>query len=1089
MIELNAGSRDGRTRFVELTSALLVCILLDGCGVTGWHEVQPRYDAAHAPSHYEFRELNPKLTRIWGAADGSQMWAVGEHGTILHYTAQTGRWETQSSGTTEELVSIFGSTDALQAWAVGDKGSILHYTATTGRWDPQEGGDPKPFPIPETKDETQRGFVSSSTERAIFRSSDGTQLWAVGSGIGIVLHYNAQAGRWETQNTGTNEFLWDIFGSNDGAQLWAVGFNGPILHYTAQTRRWEPQESDPGIDEKSIFGSSDGSQLWAVGSRAGLNGNQNILHYTAQTGRWETQSSGVDSDLTSVFGSSDGSQMWAVGERGIITHYTAQKGHWEQQSSGTTEDLTSVGGSTDGSQMWAVGNRGTILHYIAQTGSWEPQGDGTPRDVKSVFGSSDWSQIWAVEKSGTIRHYAAQTGQWEPQSTGTSKPVSPIFESTDGAQLWALAEPGTILHYTVQAGHWEAQSSGTSEKLASIFGTNGGKQAWAVGEKGTITQYSAQTGRWEPQSSGTSEKLVSIFGTSDGTQARAVGEEGTVLNYTAETGRWEAHRSGTKLMLDAVSGTSDGSQLWGLGERQLGSEGHKYDTILHYSLNEARWEAQSESLPVEGISLSGNGAQLWAYGSEGTLLHFVARTGRWESQTTNTTAEVGPVFVSRDGGQVWVAAKSDLLQYSMQTGLLEPHGTLVKGGFRDIAASGDGSQLWAVEDTGEILRGVRTRDEPYISEVKLAPGPLGADLQVRVIEPHGYDPAKQVQLTLSGSRKRSFEIDHNVHPISAKSQPPQGPGEPWTFHFNPKELDVQAGTDIHLQIALRSEGHEASYEVDLPYDPYRFFADHWVATAIVAFVTTLITILILLLIARPLWIVYLYRKLKLYNLVEQIDIPGVGKLLQFLLKFTLLPWFVNHPRTLRAWAKANRSKAAAAWAAAFETPVAVLGQTVEQHVPYVALPVQLRDVSVRTLSQPTAKDFEILFQGPRNVVQIVGPGGCGKTTLARRIGDLALAGGEPGGFEHCRLPIWVDEDFTDLFDVVKRKVNSWYNTGEDIEGTLVRALLENGLLVVMIDRVSERLPGTQAYLAKVHGSVRCNALLLTTRQPIVVEIP
>ena len=68
------------------------------------------------------------------------MWAVGENGTILHYTAQAGRWEAQSSGTTNWLESIFGSSDGAQLWAVGDSGTILHYTAQAGRWEAQSSG-------------------------------------------------------------------------------------------------------------------------------------------------------------------------------------------------------------------------------------------------------------------------------------------------------------------------------------------------------------------------------------------------------------------------------------------------------------------------------------------------------------------------------------------------------------------------------------------------------------------------------------------------------------------------------------------------------------------------------------------------------------------------------------------------------------------------------------------------------------------------------------------------------------------------------------------------------------------------------------
>ena len=67
-----------------------------------------------------------QFNSIFGISDGSQLWAVGDKGTVLHYSAQAGRWEPQSSGTRYHLRSIFGTSDGSQLWAVGDEGTILN---------------------------------------------------------------------------------------------------------------------------------------------------------------------------------------------------------------------------------------------------------------------------------------------------------------------------------------------------------------------------------------------------------------------------------------------------------------------------------------------------------------------------------------------------------------------------------------------------------------------------------------------------------------------------------------------------------------------------------------------------------------------------------------------------------------------------------------------------------------------------------------------------------------------------------------------------------------------------------------------------
>ena len=88
----------------------------------------------------------------------------------------------------------------------------------------------------------------------------------------------------------------------------------------------------------------------------------------------------------------------------------------------------------------------------------------------------------------------------------------------------------------------------------------------------------------------------------------------------------------------------------------------------------------------------------------------------------------------------------------------------------------------------------------------------------------------------------------------------------------------------------------------------------------------------------------------------------------------------------------------------------------------------------------------------------------------------------------CRLPVWVDEDTTDLWEVIKRKVESWHAEGDSLEDEFLKALIENGLLLIIFDRVSERSTTTQEYLGRVHGKLRCNALILTARRTIAMEV-
>src|SRR5260221_12930361 len=63
------------------------------------------------------------LRGVWGSGP-ADVWAVGNHGTILHFD---GRVSTLSkSGTVENLTSIHG-TGPNDVWAGGQEGTILHW--------------------------------------------------------------------------------------------------------------------------------------------------------------------------------------------------------------------------------------------------------------------------------------------------------------------------------------------------------------------------------------------------------------------------------------------------------------------------------------------------------------------------------------------------------------------------------------------------------------------------------------------------------------------------------------------------------------------------------------------------------------------------------------------------------------------------------------------------------------------------------------------------------------------------------------------------------------------------------------------------
>lgn len=76
-------------------------------------------------------QASVRLSAIWGSS-ASDVWAVGDNGTIRRIRAGAERWEIVASPTSEPLHAIWGSGPN-DVWAVGDNGTILHWDGQAWR--------------------------------------------------------------------------------------------------------------------------------------------------------------------------------------------------------------------------------------------------------------------------------------------------------------------------------------------------------------------------------------------------------------------------------------------------------------------------------------------------------------------------------------------------------------------------------------------------------------------------------------------------------------------------------------------------------------------------------------------------------------------------------------------------------------------------------------------------------------------------------------------------------------------------------------------------------------------------------------------
>jgi hypothetical protein len=490
------------------------------------------------------------LNGVWGSS-GSDVFAVGADGTIVHYDGAT--WTPMSSGTSAELFSVWGSNSD-NIFAVGyDDFSPLSFDDTIVHYD---GATWTPIPI--RWGAKLHGVWGSS-------SSD---VYAVSSG-GIILHYDGTT--WTPIPSGTSVSLGAVWGSSS-SDIFAVGYDlsaeggpGTVLHYDGAT--WTRMLGGISVALGDVWGSS-GSDVFAVG------GGGIILHYNGTT--WTYLPSGTSGYLAGVWGSS-GSDVFAVGEYGTILHYDGAT--WAPMPSGTYASLYGVWGSSS-SDVFAVGGYGTILHYDGAT--WTPMPSGTSARLTGVWGSSS-SDVFAVggdgfAGDGTVLHYNGNT--WTAMVSGHysfydvwGSSGSDVF--VVGVQLVSLGGryEARILHY--DGSTWKLMWSpdlNYSLSLYSIWGSSS-SDVFAVGwefiKGGAILHYNGTT--WIPMTSGTSVALNDVWGSS-GDDVFAVGSNGVILHYDGST--WTRLTSGTSNGLAGVWEGS-GSNVFAVGD---------VGTILHYSV-------------------------------------------------------------------------------------------------------------------------------------------------------------------------------------------------------------------------------------------------------------------------------------------------------------------------------------------------------------------------------------------------------------------------------------------------------------------------------------------------------------------------
>jgi len=573
--------------------------------------------------------LYPDLQRV-SAVSGSEAWAAGSYGELLHYTggvwnsvdvpAMQGvypydinmrsatdgwiaagyrafqydgtNWVEKSNGLGYNIASVYGIAPVAPndawgvAWTPGGYG-FVHWNGT--QWTPAG-------PI----------LPSSSYMNAISISSanDG---WAIGQVYvssywqGTMYHYDGVSWQQVSNPAGIAPLRGVWTSPTMPGEAWATGGDsshaGTVYHYSsgAWSSRTTPSNTVPG----SIFMLSP-NEGWAtiIQSVSG------ILHWNGTSWTLEYTSNFY---LRSIAGGPG--MTWAVGNGGTIVS-RADAGTWTRQRGAPTFNNLNAVDALNANDAWAVGTFNTALHYDGN--SWQQVPallDSSFYDVQMLSAND----VYAVG-SNAIAH-------WDGASwTRVALPPNTLrgIAMTSPGEGWAVGDSGAIWHSS--GGQWSAVSTGITRTLTAVA-MDSPTHGWAVG--GDLSQlYSSipalieyTGGAWVDRSAtlpanvGNLEDIVLTPGGNEGwaVGSRLGNNERPVVHLV--NGVWSLEPYEPPSFLNSVDMLST-SDVWAVGSPTLRRTNGLWNQI---------------SLPTTGTP---NGVSLvpgfggWAVGPYGTILRY-----------------------------------------------------------------------------------------------------------------------------------------------------------------------------------------------------------------------------------------------------------------------------------------------------------------------------------------------------------------------------------------------------------------------------------------------------------------------------------
>lgn len=409
-------------------------------------------------------------------------------------------------------------------------------------------------------------------------AADATTAWAVGA-AGAIARWNGTAWTAVTSPAATAT-LTDVWGAS-ADDVWIAGeLGGDLLHWNGSTV--ERVTTGATVSLTRVAGSA-GTDVWALGGSTVASWNGTA---------WSVRTLPFEARGVWAFAPND---VWVGGAGGAHAHWDGSA--WTDTSGVSHRQLLAASRSPGGT-VWAVGAEGTVMTWDGAR--WTVQSAGVTTSLDGVWAASD-SDVWAV--GATARRWDGAT--WS--NVAALDGLSGIWGSApnDG---WAVGAGGVVLRWNGTS--WSAaRGIRLRTNLLAVSGS-GPTNVWIAGEAGTVAQWDGST--WtEHAPAPLTSRLVAVW-TSGPTDVWVAGESIWHYDGTAWTERPFLERTSP---VAALAGTGP-ADVWAITTG--GTPAHW--TGPRWIEPPAGTACALESM--HALSMSADGADLWAFGDDGAILRY-----------------------------------------------------------------------------------------------------------------------------------------------------------------------------------------------------------------------------------------------------------------------------------------------------------------------------------------------------------------------------------------------------------------------------------------------------------------------------------